>query len=362
MTDFFNPQADGQRPACLTDYRLMLHQICRSPWMMHEEKLTGMVDLLAALASGAQLREDISQNIHRSAPRNTGAVAVFPVHGFIQQRPDFFTRIFGGFVIEEFLPAFRAAVSDPDITSIVLDIDSPGGSVFGLDELSKEIFAARSEKKIVAVANPFAASAAVYIGASATEFIVAPSGQAGSIGTIIVHVEMSKALDEAGIQVNMIRSPEAKAAVNSFESLSDEERKHLQAQVDEYYAQFTAAVARGRGVTAAAVKGGFGLGRMMNAKDAVASGLCDRADTLERVLAKLSGRSGRKGMRAEVNPEGDSITITGDGSGNSLPGISESDLEFLDSVPLVKTETDETKNLAANIERRRRRLSLMRMT
>ena len=104
--------------------------------------------------------------------------------------------------------------------------------------------------------------------------------------------------EKAGVKVTMISAGKFKTEGNEFEPLSDEARAAIQKRVDGYYSSFTGAVAKGRGVTPSAVRGGFGEGRVVGANEAVSLGMADRIGTLESTLAGF-GVSGYSAMRAE---------------------------------------------------------------
>src|SRR5690606_37146136 len=133
-----------------------------------------------------------------------GSIAVVPVRGMIEHRSSFFSEFLGGASIEALRAALRAALADPEVAAIVLDIDSPGGTVAGITELAAELRAARSVKPIYAVANTLAASAAYWLASQATEVVATPSATVGSIGVLVVHLDQSRALDQAGITPTII--------------------------------------------------------------------------------------------------------------------------------------------------------------
>jgi len=153
--------------------------------------------------------------------------------------------------------------------------------------LADEIMAGRAQKKIVAVANGMAASAAYWLACCATELVVTPSGQVGSIGVFAAHEDMSKALEQEGVKVSLVSAGKFKTEGNPYEPLSDEARAALQAKVDEFYGMFVKSVAKGRGVSQASVRDGYGQGRMLLASAAVKEGLADSISTLDQVLSKL---------------------------------------------------------------------------
>ena len=158
----------------------LLRAIHNTPWAILPEKLEAICEVVRRHAASALPPTQFAAAHPRR--RASGSVAVLPLYGTISQRMGMMESMSGGTSAEAFGKYFRAAVADPDVGSIVIDIDSPGGSVYGIEELASEILDARGEKQIVAVANSLAASAAYWIGSAAHEFVVTPSGEVGSIG------------------------------------------------------------------------------------------------------------------------------------------------------------------------------------
>ena len=170
-------------------------------------------------------------------------------------------------------------------------MNSPGGQVGGIEELSKKIFDARGTKPIVAVANHLMASAAYWIGTAADEIVVTPSGEVGSIGVFAAHQDISAQLEKEGIKVSLIKAGKYKAEANPYEPLSEEARAAIQENVSDIYGSFVDAVARNRGVKSAAVRTGFGEGRVVSAKQAIELGMADRIGTLDEVINQLLNNS-----------------------------------------------------------------------
>jgi signal peptide peptidase SppA len=185
----------------------------------------------------------------------------------------------------------------------VLDIDSPGGSIYGVPELAQEIFAAREKKKVVAVANSLAASAAYWLAAAASEVVVTPSGDVGSVGVYAMHEDISRLLDQEGVTVTFISAGKFKTEGNPYEPLSEEGRSFMQERVDEAYAMFTRDLARFRDVPVAKVKSDFGEGRVVGAKAAKAAGMVDRIASLEDTLARLGVAHGTNRIRMAAESE-----------------------------------------------------------
>lgn len=262
---------------------LTLDGLAEVPWALERA-------VLAQLIAQAQRGEPITAGPRSPQPsRNAGAVAIIPIHGVIEHRSSWLLELFGGTSVEDIRGMLRAALADQQVTSIVLDIDSPGGGVAGVTELASDIRAARAQKRIVAVANTTAASAAYWLGSQADQLLVSPSGQVGSIGVYAVHVDISRALDADGITPTIISAGEHKADGNEFEPLSNEARAEMQRRVDTFYATFVGDVAKGRRTNAAKVLADYGQGSVLLAPQALEAGLVDGIGTLEDAL-RLANR------------------------------------------------------------------------
>lgn len=273
--------------------------VYNTPWAILPEKLAAILKVVDFRLAGGRLTpeeiEALSQARVQPAPRSAGSVAVLPLLGLISHRANMLGNFSGGTSIEKFTAAFRQAIGDPGVKAVVLDVDSPGGTVDGVEELSAEIFAARASKPIYAVANTLGASAAYWIASSASELIVTPSGEVGSIGVYAAHQDFSEFDKHVGVKTTLISAGKFKTEGNEFEPLADAARAALQSRVDEYYSMFVKAVGRNRGVPQADVRKGFGEGRVVGAKQAVTLGMADRIATLDETLARLgvsfSGRA-----------------------------------------------------------------------
>ena len=153
----------------------------------------------------------------QKARAGSGSIAVIPIYGMIMHRQ--MADISGGSVgtsTNAISAALRQVVDDPGVGSIVLDIDSPGGDVDGVDELASEIYAARKQKKITAVSNCLCASAAYYLASQASEIVVSPSSLTGSIGVYTMHEDDSAMHEAMGIKLELIKFGENKAEGNNL--------------------------------------------------------------------------------------------------------------------------------------------------
>jgi signal peptide peptidase SppA len=271
------------------------------PWAVLPETLQAMQMVLHRWASGARLSpEEIraavgdtpaTQAARRDRERAAGGpmIGVLPVFGVIGHRASLVYDTSSGVntSTELLSAAFRKMLVDERVSAIVLDIDSPGGSVYGVSELADEIYASRGQKRIVASVNSLAASAAYWIASAADEVVITPGGEAGSIGVWGAHVDASKYWEKEGLKWTLVSAGKYKVEGNEFGPLDDEARAFQQKRVDEYYDMFVKAVARNRRDTQTAVRNGYGEGRILGAEGAVKANLADRVGSFDQVLAEL---------------------------------------------------------------------------
>jgi signal peptide peptidase SppA len=280
------------------------HEIIRAAVRRHVEGVAlSSVELQDRLAAGRQ----------RATAPSIARVAVIPVHGVIVPRASIFSAMSGGTSIEELSRTFRSALSDEEVDAIVFDMDSPGGIVDGVPEFAEEIRASRGRKPIAAVSNTMMASAAYWLGSQADEITVTPSGEAGSIGVFSAHEDWSAWWEAEGIKTTLISAGKFKTEGNEFEPLGDEARAFFQSKVDDYYGMFVRDVAAGRKASTSAVRAGYGQGRMLTAKDAVAADIADRVATLEDTIVRV-GRQGalQRREREAVLDGGHRIAVLAD--------------------------------------------------
>jgi signal peptide peptidase SppA len=238
---------------------------------------------------------------------NGGNVATIPLKGVLMPQVSLLAMLFGmGSGLNTFRSDLRQAAGNPDVSHIVLDIDSPGGLVDHIPETAAEIRQVASKKPVTAVANTLAASAAYWLGSQASEFVVTPSGETGSIGVYSVHKDMSQFHENAGVKHTIISAGKRKTEGNPYQPLSSDAADGIQEAVNDYYSMFTRDVARGRGASTSDVRDGFGEGRTLTAKRAVSAGLVDRVDTLQGAIARaVKGEAPVKAAFRAEDPEED---------------------------------------------------------
>jgi capsid assembly protease len=280
--------------------QLLLSEFLSTPWALMPERLKAMAGVIHRWSAGEPPADEVIFQVNAdrlvretrkqfaSSSSGTG-IAVLPLYGVVTQRGNMVDDISGpgSTSTQQFTSALRQVLADDSVGQILIDIDSPGGSVYGVSELASEIVKARSQKPVIAVANSLAASAAYWIGCSASEFYVTPGGEVGSIGVWQAHFDYSKALEEEGVKPTLISAGKYKVEGNPYVPLVAEAQAFMQSRVDDYYNAFVKGVAKGRGVSVNDVRSGMGEGRVLGADAALAQKMVDGIATFDEVLAKM---------------------------------------------------------------------------
>ena len=216
----------------------------------------------------------------------SGNVAVIPIIGGTTHRDTGIDAMSGMASYAALQSQIEAAMRDDDVDSIMLDIDSPGGSVAGLFDFADYLMAQRGRKPIVAFARETMASAAYMIGSSVDKIYVSRTSQVGSIGVVMMHTDQSAKLEAEGVKPTYIFAGDKKVMGNPTEALGDSARAELQAAVDTTYGFFVDGVAARRPMTREAIIGT--QAGIFSGQAAIDIGLADEMATFEQAISDLS--------------------------------------------------------------------------
>jgi signal peptide peptidase SppA len=239
----------------------------------------GLADLAAAPGYTPPQRD--SSATSGSPP----GVAVIPIHGTLVRRTVGLEAESGLTSYTGLAAQLDAAIGNPAVSAILLDIDSPGGESGGVFDLADRIRAACQIKPVWAVANDMAFSAAYALASAASRVFVSRTGGIGSIGVIAMHVDQSEKDAQDGVHYTAVFAGDRKNDLNPHEPISSEAHAFLKAEVNRIYGLFVETVARHRGIEASAVRdteAGLFFGQA-----AVAMGLADAIGTFDEALAQL---------------------------------------------------------------------------
>lgn len=236
----------------------------------------------------------------RTQPDAPPGIAVIPIYGTLVRRALGLEAASGLTSYGEIAATLEAALADPAVTGILLDVDSPGGEAGGVFELAERIRAADAVKPVWAVASDSAFSAAYALACAASRLVITRTGGVGSVGVIAMHVDQSVRDAQEGFRYTAITAGARKNDFSPHEQLSNEAAARLQAEVDRLYGIFVTHVAAMRGLDEDLVRGteaGLFFG-----PEAVAAGLADGEASLDTVLTEFSGFLATRRSRGRSPP------------------------------------------------------------
>lgn len=259
------------------------------PWLIQAEALETILAIADRMGDPEALQTKLGRPLDNARTvRMVDGVAVVPVSGPIFRYANIFTEISGATSTQVLATDIRAALDNPYVSGIVLDINSPGGEATGINELANLIHSARGRKPVVAYAGGMMASAAYWLGSAASEVVADATAIVGSIGVVMSYLdttERDKKSDVRRVEIVSSSSPDKR-----LDPASDEGRAKVQSMVDALAEVFINSVAKFRGTTAEKVKSDFGRGGVLVGAQAKAAGMVNRIASLEAVIAELAGR------------------------------------------------------------------------
>lgn len=278
------------------------------PWAMKEDVLTSLTEIVIRHMSGQKLSQAEIESRTGADKKveppdyavDANGLARIPVYGVIAKRANMVNGISKpqGTSVEEIRKDFLAAINDPAVKAIALDVDSPGGSVDGIAELSDIIFSARGKKPITAYTDGQMASAAYWIGSAADKIYASKSAEVGSIGVYTVIHDYSRAVKNEGIDTVVFKAGKYKAAGNPYKHMTEDDQAAIQDTVNSYYDLFVDGIARNRSLNAdAALK--LANGKSYIGKKALDIGLIDGIQNIDEVFACNTDNAQRRKTHVE---------------------------------------------------------------
>ena len=292
-------------------------------------------------------------------------MATISIEGPILRKPGLFARvIMGATDSEEIGAAIREANDRTDVKAVMLNIDSPGGTVAGTPELANAVASLNERKPVYAFSSGLMASAAYWIASQARAIYATPSAQVGSIGVVQAVVDDSAALDKEGIKVEVFSVGKYKAMGAPGNPLTNDQRELIQSNLAEIAGEFHAAVlAKGRAIPPSAMEGQTFSGRQAQRYN-LAGMVPDRAEAMRRLrVYHAAVDTGSRAMTTaledqllEARTQVDDLTrdhqaqteLLNEASTNvdSLRG----EVELLSAeIDTLRAELDEAKNQAVNL-------------
>ncbi len=271
-------------------------RIFGTPLLVQRAKLDVILAVLSDRLGIMAPAADLALPAPRPPVATPAGIAVIPIHGTLVKRGLGLDAASGLTSYQEIGALLDAALADPSVAGILLDVDSPGGEAAGSFELARRVREAAAVKPIWAVANDAAFSAAYAIAAAAERLVVTETGGVGSIGVIALHIDQSVKDAQEGYRYTAITAGTHKNDFSPHEPLAEGARAELQAEVDRLYDLFVGHVAATRGLDEAAVRATEAA--LYFGPNAVTAGLADGLGSLEAALAEFSSYLGTRGRKS----------------------------------------------------------------
>ena len=266
----------------------------------------------AALPARASIfGNDLAQRHQRNGAQPfalVDGIAVIEIAGTLVHRGAWIGQSSGLTSYEGIAAQLQAAVGDPGVRGIALDIDSFGGEVAGAFDLADRIRAARSQKPIHAFVAEHALSAGYVLASQADRIILPRTGAVGSIGVVALHTDMSGALTQKGIAVTLIHAGAHKIDANPYQPLPEAVHDQMQRELEVVRFLFAETVAAGRGERLTQAAALATEAAVLRGSDAVAAGLAD--DVADPVTAFRAFAAAPRGSNPPTSRKGPRMTTT----------------------------------------------------
>jgi signal peptide peptidase SppA len=278
-------------------YEQILSGIYEQCWYITKEGMELILSILDRKIEGISLSSEELEALRASNMRSgelelpdKPSLAILPLQGPIFPKANMMTRMSGATSLQKFKSDFTQLMDSDKVTSIILNVDSPGGSAQMVKETADVIYEARQAniKPIHAISNSVNGSAAYFLSSQADKLWATPSGVTGSIGVIATHVDESAKDEQAGLKRTILSVGKYKAEGNPYEPLGDDAKSHMLSTMHEMYDMFVESVARGRDTTVENVSENYGQGRVYRSKTALKHGMVDGVKTLDTLVSEMS--------------------------------------------------------------------------
>ena len=192
---------------------------------------------------------------------------------------------------------------DALVKAIIIRIDSPGGGVVASQEIYNAVLNARKAgKKVVISMGSVAASGGYYVAAAGDRIVANPGTLTGSIGVKMEFANFEKLLEKIGVKGMIVKAGEYKDIGSPFREMSAEERRMLQAVIDDVHSQFIEAVAKGRSLAESDVRA-IADGRIFTGRQAMRLKLVDQLGDLDDSIQAAADLAGIKGKPKVLKKE-----------------------------------------------------------
>ena len=271
------------------------------PWAITQPALAQILDVIDRRVHEAVDVDAVAAHLGRPL-LNTGGqvtvrdkVAVMDITGPIFRYANIFTMISGATSVEDLGLNLQTALETQGVEQIVLNVNSPGGQVDGINEVADMIRAADAKKPVTAYVGGLGASAGYWLASAARKIVVNESAFLGSIGAVVAYEERSA----SGKRYEFVSSQSPRKRPDPA---TEAGREQYQQMADSAAQLFIDRVAKFRGVSSEDVINKFGGGATLMGNDAVRAGMADSLGSFEGLIEQLNSQHQEVPKMAAIAP------------------------------------------------------------
>jgi signal peptide peptidase SppA len=255
--------------------------LSRQPWLITTDAMQGMVAQAVAFFDA---RIQLPEPTRNALLAVVDGIGIIDLHGPLMRQPDLISSLlFGATDMDLVTAAIAEAVARDDVKSVLLDINSPGGTVNGTPELAQAVADAAKLKTTYAFSAGQMCSAAYWIASQCDAIYATPSARVGSIGVMLPFIDSTEKFRSEGLKVEVFAAGKFKGMATPGVPLSEEQRALIQSDIEEIAAEFkTAVLARGRKIPDSAMEG-----QSFSARNAQRLNLAGMVKSRDEVFSRL---------------------------------------------------------------------------
>jgi len=283
--------------------KIVLDLIKSTEWAIEPKKFDEMLEVLRNKEAMELLKENnprFKSSTQADSDMKMDDVGIIPVSGPLTKRLTLLNLIFGGTSYSAIQSQFKEMMATADVSSIVLRIDSGGGTIDGLQDVVDLMRKMKGRKPVYAFIDGFGASAAYMVASGADEIIASnKTAQIGSLGVVTVHFDLSGAYEKIGAKATVLQSGKYKSIGHQYGGLSKGDIEKIQEKLDYLYSLMIQDVATNRKTSAKTTDERMGQGRLFFAEEAIQVGLVDKIESWDSLLNRLQGKGSNKKIMAQ---------------------------------------------------------------
>jgi protease-4 len=246
-----------------------------------------LLSWVAAVSGGAG--DDLQEKYVSGSASSARKVVVIDVSGLIMEGSGGLFSVGGDF--QDIVRQLKKAREDEKVAGVLLEVNSPGGSVTASDILLHEVELVKgAKKKVVVWMGSLAASGGYYISCKADTIFATPTTLTGSIGVVMSLYNLEGLSEKVGFRSVLIKRGEFKDMGSPFREMTDDERKKFDLLADSAYDRFKQVIRDGRGKKLTKDVDQLANGAVITSQEALLDGLIDSIGYLEDAMEEVKGK------------------------------------------------------------------------